>query len=144
MVENEFYINRKYTMRVNFNLKTVGNKSQIWLTTTIDKQRARVFTKLLIEPQYWLKTTRTQIGERATEDPAIGTVQLRYNKEVNKALKQILSYCNDYAKAITERKKEEYKEVISFLKRGYSVRNTAKLSSVSVSTVQRVKREFSL
>ena len=43
----------------------------------------------------------------------------------------------------TERKKEEYKEVISFLKRGYSVRNTAKLSSVSVSTVQRVKREFS-
>ena len=42
----------------------------------------------------------------------------------------------------TERKKEEYKEVISFLKRGYSVRNTAKLSGVSVSTVQRVKREF--
>ena len=26
----------------------------------------------------------------------------------------------------TERKKEEYKEVISLLKRGYSVRNTAK------------------
>ena len=44
----------------------------------------------------------------------------------------------------TEQKKEEYKEVISFLKRGYSVRNTAKLSSVSVSTVQRVKREFCL
>lgn len=44
----------------------------------------------------------------------------------------------------TEQKKEEYKEVISFLKRGYSVRNTAKLSNVSVSTVQRVKREFCL
>ena len=44
----------------------------------------------------------------------------------------------------TEQKKEEYKEVIAFLKRGYSVRNTAKLTSVSVSTVQRVKREFSL
>ena len=39
-----------------------------------------------------------------------------------------------------ERKKEEYKDVISFLKRGYSVRNTAKLSSVSISTVQRVKK----
>ena len=110
MVENEFYINRKFTMRVNFNLKSVGKKSQIWLTTTIDKQRARVFTKLLIEPQYWLKTTRTQIGERATEDPAIGAVQLRYNKEVNKALKQILSYCNDYAKAITEGEIEHTKE----------------------------------
>ena len=44
----------------------------------------------------------------------------------------------------TEQKKEEYKEVISFLKRGYSVRNTAKLANVSVSTVQRVKREFCL
>ena len=44
----------------------------------------------------------------------------------------------------TEQKKEEYKEVISLLKRGYSVRNTAKLSNVSVSTVQRVKREFSI
>ncbi len=42
----------------------------------------------------------------------------------------------------TERKKEEYKEVISLLKRGYSVRNTATLANVSVSTVQRVKREF--
>ena len=29
-------------------------------------------------------------------------------------------------KGTTERKKEEYKEVISLLKRGYSVRNTAK------------------
>ena len=44
----------------------------------------------------------------------------------------------------TERKKEEYKEVISLLKRGYSVRNTATLANVSVSTVQRVKREFSI
>lgn len=44
----------------------------------------------------------------------------------------------------TERKKEEYKEVISLLKRSYSVRNTAKLTSVSVSTVQRVKKEFCL
>lgn len=110
MVENEFYINHKFTMRVNFNLKSVGNKSQIWLTTTIDKQRARVFTKMTIEPQYWLKTTRTQVGEKATEDPAIGAVQLRYNKEVNKGLKQILAYCNDYTKAITDGDVEHTKE----------------------------------
>ena len=44
----------------------------------------------------------------------------------------------------TERKKEEYKEVIAFLKRGYSVRNTATLANVSVSTIQRVKREFNI
>ena len=43
-----------------------------------------------------------------------------------------------------DKKKEEYKEVISLLKRGYSVRNVAKLSGVSASTVQRVKKEFQI
>lgn len=43
-----------------------------------------------------------------------------------------------------DKKKEEYKEVISLLKRGYSVRNVAKLSGVSASTVQRVKKDFVL
>ena len=44
----------------------------------------------------------------------------------------------------SEQKREEYKEVISLLRKGYSVRNVAKLSGVSVSTVQRIKREFTL
>ena len=44
----------------------------------------------------------------------------------------------------SEQKREEYKDVISLLKKGYSVRNVAKLSSVSVSTVQRLKQEFNL
>lgn len=43
-----------------------------------------------------------------------------------------------------DKKKEEYKEVISLLKRGYSVRNVAKLSGISTSTVQRVKKDFAL
>ena len=41
-----------------------------------------------------------------------------------------------------EVKKEEYREVIALLKRGYSVRNTAKLTGLGISTVQRVKKEF--
>jgi DNA invertase Pin-like site-specific DNA recombinase len=41
-------------------------------------------------------------------------------------------------------KKEEYKEVISLLKKNYSIRNTAKLAKTSISTVQRVKKEFGL
>ena len=44
----------------------------------------------------------------------------------------------------SEQKREEYKEVISFLRKGYSVRNVAKLSGVSVSTVQRIKKDFAL
>lgn len=44
----------------------------------------------------------------------------------------------------TEQKKEEYKEVIKELKRGTSIRRTAKLCDVSISTVQRIKAEFRL
>ena len=43
-----------------------------------------------------------------------------------------------------EKLKEEYKEVISLLKRGYSIRNTAKLSGNCVSTIQRVKKTFNI
>ena len=44
----------------------------------------------------------------------------------------------------TEQKREEYKDVISLLKKGYAIRNIAKLSGVSVSTVQRIKKDFAL
>ena len=44
----------------------------------------------------------------------------------------------------TEQKKEEHKDIISYLKRGYSVRNVAKLTNKGISTVQRVKTEFGL
>lgn len=43
-----------------------------------------------------------------------------------------------------ERKQEEYKQVLKELKKGTSIRRTAKLCDVSVSTVQRLKAEFSL
>ena len=41
-----------------------------------------------------------------------------------------------------EQKKEEYKEVISLLKRGYSVRNVARLTGFSIQTVQTIKNQF--
>jgi DNA invertase Pin-like site-specific DNA recombinase len=43
-----------------------------------------------------------------------------------------------------EQKREEYRDVISYLKRGYSVRNVAKLSGKGISTIQRIKTEFDL
>lgn len=43
-----------------------------------------------------------------------------------------------------DKMKEEYKDVITLLRRGYSIRNTAKLSETSVSTVQRVKKTFNI
>jgi DNA invertase Pin-like site-specific DNA recombinase len=41
-----------------------------------------------------------------------------------------------------EKKREEYKEVITLLKKGYSVRNIAKLQKIGISTVQRIKNRF--
>lgn len=41
-----------------------------------------------------------------------------------------------------EKMKEEYKETINLLKKGYSIRNIAKLQGIGISTVQRVKNQF--
>lgn len=38
--------------------------------------------------------------------------------------------------------REQYKDVIALLKKGYSVRNVAKLQGVGISTVQRIKNQF--
>ena len=43
-----------------------------------------------------------------------------------------------------EQKKEEYKEVITLLKKGYSIRNIAQLCNIGISTVQRIKKDFIL
>lgn len=43
-----------------------------------------------------------------------------------------------------EAKKAEYREAISLLKRGYSVRNTARLCNIGISTVQRLKKSFQI
>lgn len=43
-----------------------------------------------------------------------------------------------------EQKEDEYRDIITYLKKGYSIRITAKLTEKSVSTVQRVKKDFHL
>ncbi len=43
-----------------------------------------------------------------------------------------------------ERKEEEYKDIITYLKKGYSIRVIAKLTKKSNSTVQRIKKDFQL
>ena len=43
-----------------------------------------------------------------------------------------------------EQKKEQYKDIIIYLKKGYSIRSVAKLTGKGISTVQRIKKEFGL
>lgn len=44
----------------------------------------------------------------------------------------------------TEKKEQEYKEVLMYLRKGYGIRVTSKLTNVSESTVQRLKKEFAI
>jgi DNA invertase Pin-like site-specific DNA recombinase len=39
-------------------------------------------------------------------------------------------------------KREEYKDAISLLKKGYAIRDVAKLTGKGISTIQRVKKQF--
>lgn len=41
-----------------------------------------------------------------------------------------------------EMKREEYKDTIALLKKGYSVRNVARLQGIGISTVQRIRNQF--
>ena len=43
-----------------------------------------------------------------------------------------------------EQRADEYRDIITYLKKGYSIRVTAKLTEKSISTVQRVKKDFLL
>lgn len=43
-----------------------------------------------------------------------------------------------------EQKERQYKEVLTYLRKDYSIRVTSKLTNVSVATVQRLKTEFEL
>ena len=56
-------------------------------------------------------------------------------------------YCSDYMTKPTQfgdepKKREEYREVINLLNKGYAIRDVAKLTGKGISTVQRVKKEF--
>jgi integrase len=105
MIENEINVGNKFTMRVNFNLIKKGKddeKRQIWLTTTINKERARVYTGLRIEQQFWVYRSRSQVGERALEDGNFSVIQKRENIRINNELRKILGYCRDYAAIVSE------------------------------------------
>lgn len=105
MVENCINIQDKFTMRLNFNLKSLANvgskKSQIWLTTTIKGKRVRVYTGLLIEKEYWKKTTRSEVGECAITGTRLSRVVNEENERVNRELSKILNYCKEYGEMVS-------------------------------------------
>jgi len=103
MISNNINLGDAFTMRINFNLIKKGgenDKKQIWLTTTIDGNRVRVYTGLRIEERYWEKPPRGQVGGRAYEDGSLPRPQKMENVRINTELRKILHYCHEYADAV--------------------------------------------
>lgn len=72
-------------------------------------------------------------------------IQYRLNSGRDNYIKNggVLGRPKSSTKSINK-KKVEYAEAISLLKKGYSVRNVAKITGRGVATIQRIKTEFSL
>lgn len=106
-----------FDLRVNFNLKKISNvggkRSQIWLSTTINGQRVRIFTKQLINPSHWVKSLRSdEGGGYAKEDMSLGRVAVKENKAINSALKRILGYCKEYCRLVSQNHLQVREDVV--------------------------------
>ena len=70
--------------------------------------------------------------------------RLRSGQEIARKVKNVKFGRKVGSVKSREQKQEEYAKVIRSLKQGKSVRDTAAICGVSVSTVQRVKKEFAI
>ena len=70
-----------------------------------------------------------------SQQPSTSMFTLTWSKRKN-----ALPRCSSLLENREEQMKAEYRKVFSLLRKGYSIRDVAKLSSKGVSTVQRVKR----
>lgn len=132
MISNEINIANRFVMRINFNLKGIGgSKSQIWLTATINKERVRVYTALLIEPEYWMNTIRSQEGGKVMEGGTLDAVQNKYNKKVNKELEKILGYCKEYGRMVTQSNLTQ--EAIEHSKKNFEIFLNSKIRGIEAS-----------
>lgn len=101
------FTQQHFKLRINLNLKDISNaggkRSQIMLTTTIDGQRVRIYTKLLVHKEHWIPSDRSasQAGGYVREDNSLDRVTLRQNKRINKEIRKILGYCEEYVQLVT-------------------------------------------
>lgn len=97
---------QNFNLKINLYLKDISNvggrQSQIWLSTTINGERIRLYTKILVNKEHWIPSNRSAVndGGYIREDNTLDRVTLRENKKKNKAIKQILSYCEDYVQLV--------------------------------------------
>ena len=114
-----------HSNKVNVYVQNIG------LNTLTDKKEINPLASIIITvlaEMYSIERTNIQYR--------LNSGRQNYIKRGGKLGRKIGSLKTD------DKMKDQYKEVISFLKKGYSIRNTAKLTNNSISTVQRIKKKF--
>lgn len=96
MFKNKIYENASQRLQVHFNLVNKGksSKCQIWLSSTINQERIRLYTGQRIERAFW--NNKIKGHERAFEDGNFPAAQAQENKKINRELKRILEYCQEF------------------------------------------------
>ena len=121
-----------------FTLPIVCNSLTMALTSTYKRNNLHYWTKKDISPSLppiMIATLSTCAQlERDNITFRLQSGRKRYIEKCGKLGRKIGSVKTE------EQMKAEYREVISLLRKGYSIRDVAKLSGKGVSTVQRVKR----
>ena len=90
-------------VKLHLNLKQMRQKdklTQIMLTTTVNKQRIRVYTKLRVEPQYWDKTTN-----RCRMDAPVNKREKIRLEQINKQIERIILSIYEKDKQLAEKGK---------------------------------------
>lgn len=135
MIESTINREKAFQLRINFNLKSLKKvgieKSQIWLTTTINGERVRIYTKLLIKEEHWFKKGKSEIGECAKEDASLGNIILKENRAINRQLRKIIEYCQEYGTLVSER--HLYNDPIEYSGTAFKAFIEAKIRGVETS-----------
>lgn len=135
MIESTINREKAFQLRINFNLKSLKKvgieKSQIWLTTTINGERVRIYTKLLVKEEHWLKKCKSEIGECVKEDASLGNIILKENRAINKQLRKIIEYCQEYGTLVSER--HLYNDPIEYSGTAFKAFIEAKIRGVEAS-----------
>ena len=130
-------------------VRALSKVGVMYLTTGLHEAKVSVFIQNIglysLQPNGEINPITSILITVLSEVAAIERTNIRYRLESGRQ-----KYIADGGKLgrkqgsikSMEQRKEEYKEVISLLRRNYSVRNVAKLTGHSFQTIQTVKNQF--
>ena len=125
---------RQFEPKKEENLTLLENLSR---TTITEQQFCQIIGRLRLYQALPTEQQR-ELPEVILGDQSINAATRNYTSNPNFGKRE----GEDIYRKSKEQKQEQYAGVIKLLKKGYSVRNIAKIEGVGISTVMRLKKEF--